>query len=173
MKEKENIELDAFQERVNKLQKEQAIRDMESQLSRAQSITVGTCFGGTTEITMRAHGAHLWTVMQPVEVIELIHQLAANVGCHISIKPRSDFSSWRDWKSDGALEYNGVSQGSIGAGSPSQVNDMAPHQIKGQVLPPSNQQPGLKTSKEIKNDTVMATKKIVNQRNTKRATKIT
>jgi hypothetical protein len=36
--------------------------------------------------------------MQPVEVIELIHQLAANAGCHIAIKPRDDFSSWREWR---------------------------------------------------------------------------
>ena len=173
MKEKEDIELEALQKRVSKLQKEQAVRDMESQLSRAHSVTVGTCFGGTTEITMRAHGSHLWCIMQPVEVIELIHQLAANVGCHINIKPRADFSSWRDWKSDGALEYNGVSQDSIGASSPPQVNDMAPHQIKGKTLPSPDQQPELKIPKEIKNDTIMATKKIVNQRSTKRASKIT
>jgi hypothetical protein len=36
--------------------------------------------------------------MQPVEVIELVHQLAASVGCHISVNPRTDFASWREWR---------------------------------------------------------------------------
>jgi hypothetical protein len=40
----------------------------------------------------------MWCLMQPVEVIELIHQLAANIGCHIAVKPRDDFGSWREWR---------------------------------------------------------------------------
>ena len=77
----------------------QEIESYESSLSRARSITVGTAFGGTTEIMMRGDGGrHMWCVMQPVEVTELIHQLAANIGCHIAIKPRDDFSSWREWR---------------------------------------------------------------------------
>lgn len=68
-------------------------------LNRARSITVGTSFGGTTEIGMRANdGTFIWSPMQPVEVVELIHQLAANVGCHIQLAPRRDFSSWRNWQ---------------------------------------------------------------------------
>jgi hypothetical protein len=48
---------------------------------------------------MRGEGGQsLWCLMQPVEVTELIHQLAANIGCHIAIKPRDDFSSWREWR---------------------------------------------------------------------------
>jgi hypothetical protein len=43
-------------------------------------------------------GRHLWCVMQPVEVIELIYQLAANVGCNAQLTPRKDFASWRDWR---------------------------------------------------------------------------
>ena len=74
-------------------------QDLESQLNRARSITVGTAFGGTTEISMRSNAGNvLYSIMQPVEVIELIHQLAANVGCHILVKPRNDFSSWREWR---------------------------------------------------------------------------
>lgn len=77
----------------------QEIESYESNLSRARSITVGTSFGGTTEIMMRGDGSrHMWCAMQPVEVTELIHQLAANIGCHIAIKPRDDFSSWREWR---------------------------------------------------------------------------
>lgn len=92
---------------------------------RARSVTVGTCFGGTTELMMRGNnGSILWTPMQPVEVIELIHQLAANVGCHIQIQPRKDFSSWREWNltEDEKTHLNG---------HPPFVNDMAPFQQLG------------------------------------------
>lgn len=71
----------------------------ENNRTRARSITVGTAFGGTTEVMMRGDGSKLlWCAMQPVEVIELIHQLAANVGCNVALKPRDDFASWRDWR---------------------------------------------------------------------------
>lgn len=72
--------------------------------SRARSITVGTCFGGTVEISMRGDGInYLWVPMHQPEVIELIHQLAASVGCHIHIKPREDFSSFRHWEPTGQV----------------------------------------------------------------------
>jgi hypothetical protein len=70
---------------------------------------VGTAFGGTTEISMRGDVGNLWCILQPTEVIELIHQLAGNIGCHINIKPREDFSSWRGWNKDTSgelLSYN-------------------------------------------------------------------
>lgn len=89
-------------ERIKKFQNLQAkmdVENLESNYNRARSITVGTSFGGTSEIMMRADGGrHLWCVMQPVEVIELIHQLAANVGCNAQLTPRKDFASWRDWR---------------------------------------------------------------------------
>jgi hypothetical protein len=106
-------------------------------LNRARSITVGTAFGGTTEIGMRCNdGRFVWSLMQPVEVIELIHQLAANVGCHLSLAPRRDFSSWRDWRvsEEERLHLNG---------HPPFPNDMAPHNQVGANLPPPEQQPGL------------------------------
>lgn len=88
--------------RIKKVQELNAKMDLEnreSNYNRARSITVGTAFGGTSEIMMRGDGGrHLWCVMQPVEVIELIHQLAANVGCSVNLKPRQDFSSWRNWR---------------------------------------------------------------------------
>lgn len=120
IKESEN----AFEvERVKKLRELQVQMDLENQTSnvnRARSVTVGTAFGGTTEIMMRGDGGrHLWCLMQPVEVVELIHQLAANIGCHLAIKPRNDFSSWRDWKvsEEQKIHYNGHVPF---------VNDMAP-----------------------------------------------
>jgi hypothetical protein len=138
---------------------------------RARSFTVGTCFGGTTELMMRGNdGNVLWTPMQPVEVIELIHQLAANVGCHINLQPRKDFSSWRDWKytEEELAHYRGV-QSMPGVGWAPHEHDINPHQNRGQVLPPPEQQPGLKIPRSKEN--VVATKKTVNKRSAKRATK--
>jgi hypothetical protein len=93
-------------------------------VNKARSISIGTAFGGTSEIMLRADGGrHIWCVMQPVEVVELIHQLAANIGYNLKIKPRNDFSSWRDWRitAEDRLHY--------GNHAPF-VNDMAPfHQL--------------------------------------------
>jgi hypothetical protein len=92
------IEVDRLK-KVRALEAEMDIENRESNRNRARSITVGTAFGGTTELMMRSDGGrHIWCVMQPVEVVELIHQLAANVGCNVQIAPRKDFASWRDWR---------------------------------------------------------------------------
>lgn len=85
--------------KLEEIRNTQEVENVASNLNRARSITVGTCFGGTTEVMMRSDGGrHLWCVMQPVEVIELIHQLAANVGCDAALTPRKDFATWRDWR---------------------------------------------------------------------------
>jgi len=95
-----NTALDVEQyEKMRRIEMEMAVESREGDRNRARSITVGTSFGGTTEVMMRSDGGkHVWCVMQPVEVVELIHQLAANVGCNADLKPRQDFSSWRDWR---------------------------------------------------------------------------
>jgi hypothetical protein len=86
-------------EKLRQMEAEMDLENRESNRNRARSITVGTAFGGTTEIMMRSDGGrHIWCVMQPVEVVELINQLAANVGCNVALKPRNDFASWRDWR---------------------------------------------------------------------------
>ena len=157
--------------RLDAILSAQDIANFEADLTRARSVTVGTAFGGTTEISMRAsNGSTIWCVMQPVEVIELIHQLAANVGCHINLQPRKDFSSWRDWKyTEEELAHFRGPQVLPGVGHAPHVNDMAPHQEKGQVLPPPEQQPGLKITRSNKD--VVATEKTVNGRSTKRRAK--
>ena len=86
-------------EKLRQMEAEMDLENRESNRNRARSITVGTAFGGTSEIMMRGDGGrHLWCVMQPCEVVELINQLAANVGCNVALKPRDDFASWRDWR---------------------------------------------------------------------------
>ena len=142
---------------------EQRLRSLKSNMSRSRSVTVGTAFGGTTEISMRGDaGESLWCLLQPVEAIELIHQLAANVGCHIAIKPREDFSSWRGWKvtEEEKLHLNG---------HPPFAGEVPTADNVGASLPPPEQQPGMKLNRS--NDDVVATKKTVNRRNIKRAAK--
>jgi len=86
-------------EKLRQIEAEMDLENRESNRNRARSITVGTAFNGTTEVMMRSDGGrHIWCTMQPTEVVELIHQLAANVGCNIALKPRNDFASWRDWR---------------------------------------------------------------------------
>lgn len=88
-----------LQKELEKRNIQRQIESMDANLTRAQSVTIGTAGNGTTELTMRSPtGSFLWNTYQPVEVVELIHQLAANIGCHIAIQPRNDFSSWRQWK---------------------------------------------------------------------------
>jgi hypothetical protein len=155
-------------QKIQGMVNQQEVDSFASNASRARSITVGTAFGGTTEIGMRGDGGQsLWCLMQPVEVIELIHQLAANVGCHINLQPRRDFSSWRDWKyTEDELAYARGQQAASGIGHVPHVNDMAPHQSKGQALPPPEQQPGLKLNRSDKN--VVATEESGNRRIAKR-----
>lgn len=86
-------------EKLREMEADMDLENRESNRNRARSVTVGTSFGGTTEIMMRSDGGrHIWCTMQPCEVVELIHQLSANVGCNVDLKPRDDFASWRDWR---------------------------------------------------------------------------
>lgn len=165
------------QRKLDEIQAKQDIQNFESSLNRARSVTVGTCFGGTTELMMRGNdGSVLWCAMQPVEVIELIHQLAANVGCHIALKPRDDFGSWREWKiSEAEKEHY--------AGFPPFVNDMAVFQRLGSTN--FNQQQAEQIMKEhlakkksvnrkgLKNGTTVATEKNIDRRSSKQSAKAT
>jgi len=175
MTKKHNTQMDRVNEKM-------ALDNRINDLNRARSVTIGTSFGGTAEIMMRANdGRTLWSPMQPVEVIELIHQLAANVGCHIHLQPRDDFSSWREWRVSEA-EKKHLN------GHPPFVNDMIHAQRMGTVGYDQaaaeaamaedlaqkeyvyvNGAATKAPKKEQKH--VVATKKTVNGRNIKRASK--
>jgi len=146
---------------------EQEFRSLQNNQFRSRSINVGTAFGGVTEVSMRGDGGnHLWCILQPVEVTELIHQLAGNIGCHIHIQPRKDFASWRDWKvsDEEHLHLNGH------APFP---NDLLPHMEKGAVLPKPEEQPGLNViNNEIK-DEPLAIEKSIDRRKSKRTPRAT
>jgi hypothetical protein len=64
---------------------------------RARSVTVGTGYNGMIEIGLRNEFYHLWTIMQPVEAVEIMEQLAAACGIEIAMRPKQNFTSWREW----------------------------------------------------------------------------
>lgn len=88
-----------IREKIKNINELIELESQQSNLNRARSITVGTAYsGGCLEISLRGNGdRQLWMILQPTEVVELINQLAAGVGCHIHVQPRDDFASWRHW----------------------------------------------------------------------------
>lgn len=141
--------------------------------NRARSVTVGTCFGGAVEISMRrADGSNTFAILQPVETIELIHQLAANVGCHLQLAPRRDFAAWRDWKYTEAELAHYRGDGYLpGAGWAPHANDMAPHMQIGANMPLPELQPGMPNTLEgLENGEAVAIEAPKRRRNSKRAT---
>jgi hypothetical protein len=154
-----------------KTRKRSLANDFKLMEGRARSVTVGTAFGGAVELSMRkADGSTVYAILQPVETIELINQMAAGVGCHIHIQPRKDFASWRDWKytEEELAHYRGV-QYMPGVGHPPHANDVSKFKEVGANLPPPQQQPGLQPALRSENEQTMATQKTVGRKRTKRA----
>lgn len=143
--------------RIKEIEAQMEIESRQSDLARARSITVGNAFGGVTEVSLRGTGDRfLWILMQPAEVVELVNQLAANIGCHIHIQPRNDFASWRQWKET-------TEQPLISQHAP--WTKQAPR-----AKIEHENQPGL--SKPVRsNENVVATEKTVKRRSTKRTAK--
>jgi len=140
---------------------EMELKNIKSNASRARSITVGTAFGGITEVSMRGDGVDiLWCLLQPVEVTELIHQLAGNIGCHINLQPRNDFSSWREWKdvSSNLLSFH-----------PPHPNDLDKFNHVGTSLPAPVNNTVLDKNNNLRNeDESLAITKNINKRKSKR-----
>ena len=136
-----NLELE---ERLAEIEREMVLESRLGELNRARSVAIGTAFGGTTEITMRCNdGRTIWAHLQPVEVTEMIHQMAGNIGCHIALKPRDDFATWRQWDEDKQL---------IGQWPPF-ANDMANHSERAAIMAPPEMQPGVPQAiSELKKD---------------------
>ena len=152
---------------IQRKMKERQLKSLSSEDHRAQAITIGNAGGGITEISMRGVcGGYLWNVYQPVEVVELINQLAANIGCHINVQPRNDFSSWRGWREISEEEkerLNGFppfseslnNSMSLGTGAPALKSQKNIGKVETKLV---------KMEKEN-----MATKKAINKRTTKRS----
>ena len=65
---------------------------------------------------MRGDHANLWYLLQPVEAVEIIQQLAASAGLEIAIRPRQDFASWRSWDTSlpGSVHWMGAAPWQLG-----------------------------------------------------------
>jgi hypothetical protein len=111
--------------------------------SRARSVVVGTAFGGCSEISLRRpDGTVTFAILQPVEMVELINQMAANIGCYVLLKPREDFAAWRQWKhTPQELDHFRGMQPLPGVGHPPHAKAIEP--IKQEKLPPPQEQPGM------------------------------
>jgi hypothetical protein len=161
----EDLSIEEIEKEIQRKAKLRHLKSLMQEDHRAQSITIGTAGGGTTEITLRGiDGSYLWLVQQPVEVIELINQLSANIGCHIHIQPRNDFSSWRQWKElseEERLHLNGF---------PPFPNDMAISRNVGKGLAsPHDRLKAQPTAQVEEKENAVATKKAVNKRTPKRS----
>ena len=160
-------------EAMERVGKDLSIADMESQKDRARSISIGTAFGGTVEISMRTHGgSHAYSILQPVEAVELIHQLCAQIGCHINLTPRKDFASWRDWEfNEKHLAHHRGIQHSAGEGHPPQTltSNVDESMEIATTLPPPEKQPGMKLTADHteEKENVVAIEKTVNKSSTK------
>lgn len=121
-----------------KLQQQNLENDIAANQNRAKSVTVGTAFGGAIELMLRKpDGNVVWAILQPVEVIELLHQLAAGVGCQLHLQPREDFASWRAWKTETPEEIRQLN------GRPPFASDINPHELRARMLPKPENQPGM------------------------------
>jgi hypothetical protein len=94
-----------IREKINQIYEENELANLMANKNRARSITVGTAFGGAVEISMRGDYHDLWAVIQPVEAVELIEQLASGIGLQIAMRPRQDFATWRGWNVDAQDRY--------------------------------------------------------------------
>lgn len=89
-----------IREQINRIYEENELANLLQNKNRARSVAAGTAFGGSIEISMRGDYSSLYAIMQPVEVVEFIEQLAASAGLQVALRPKHDFASWRGWNSD-------------------------------------------------------------------------
>lgn len=87
-----------LREKIHGYHEENELKHIESNRNRARSVTVGTAFGGVVEVMMRSEFGYMFALLQPVEAIEIIEQLAAGCGIEIAMRPKQNFSTWRGWE---------------------------------------------------------------------------
>ncbi len=89
--------LSKTRQKIHQIYEESELANLEANKYRARSLTVGSATGGIIEVGMRGDYGHLWYLLQPVEAVELIGQIAAAAGIEIAMRPKQDFSAWRSW----------------------------------------------------------------------------
>jgi hypothetical protein len=89
--------LSKTRQKIHELYEENELANLQQSQTRARSFTVGTTTGGIIEVGMRGDFSNLWYLLQPVEAVEIINQLAAAAGLEVAMRPRQDFATWRGW----------------------------------------------------------------------------
>lgn len=84
-------------QRIQEIYEQNELASLEQNKTRARSLTIGATSGGVIEVSMRGDYSNLWYLLQPVEAVEIINQLAAAAGVEVAMRPRNDFASWRSW----------------------------------------------------------------------------
>lgn len=102
---KKQEKISKTRKKINDFYEENELASLESNKNRARSFTVGTAFGGIVEVGMRGDFHSLWCLLQPVEAVEFIEQLAAAAGLQVALRPKQDFSTWRSWNFDTDSKY--------------------------------------------------------------------
>lgn len=87
----------AIRKKINQMYEENEYANLQQNKNRARSITIGTAFGGAIEVNMRGDYHSLWCILNPVEALEIVEQIAAAAGVQVAMKPKDDFSAWRGW----------------------------------------------------------------------------
>lgn len=84
-------------QKIQEIYEQNELASLQQNQTRARSFTVGATSGGIIEVCMRGDFTNLWYLLQPVEAVEIINQLAAAAGIEVAMRPRQDFASWRSW----------------------------------------------------------------------------
>lgn len=84
-------------QKIQELYEENELASLQQNQTRARSFTIGAATGGIIEVSMRGDYSNLWYLLQPVEAVEVINQIAAAAGIEVAMRPRQDFASWRSW----------------------------------------------------------------------------
>lgn len=89
-----------LREKIHALHEENEYQGIADNRCRTRSLTVGTAFGGTIEIIMRNEFNYMYALLQPVEAVEIMEQIAAGCGIELAMRPKQNFTSWRGWSID-------------------------------------------------------------------------
>lgn len=111
-------------QKIQELYEENELASLQQNQTRARSFSIGSATGGIVEVSMRGDFSNLWYLLQPVEAVEIINQLAAAAGIEVAMRPRQDFASWRSW--DTSLPPSVHWMGS----APWQLNDEARQELE-------------------------------------------
>lgn len=84
-------------QKIHEIYEQNELAALQQNQTRARSFAIGAASGGVIEVSMRGDYSNLWYLLQPVEAVEIINQLAAAAGVEVAMRPRQDFAAWRSW----------------------------------------------------------------------------